>query len=100
MAQTVAPSVAQTPEAISGFPRLAKAHTAAATGQGAMFNGYYANMVYVGSTGNLPVVLEDDTILNFASIAAGEWHPMPPFKRVHTVPGGTAGSIVVGRAFK
>ena len=94
-----APVLQQVPEAISGFPQEAKAFTPAATGFGAMFNGKYANMAYVGSTGNLPIVLEDGTVLNFAGLLAGEWHPMPPFVRVHNAPA-PAGSIIVGRAFR
>ena len=44
---------------------------------------YFFNRLWVGTAGNVVIVLEDDTTLTLHSVIAGRWHIMPPFKRVN-----------------
>lgn len=49
--------------------------------------------VYVGTSGSV-IITSGGVDLTFANVAAGVWHPMPPFTRVKT--GSGAQNIIAG----
>lgn len=49
--------------------------------------------IYVGVSGSV-VLTVDGTDVTFTNLAAGAWHPMPPFTRVKT--SSTATGIIAG----
>jgi len=58
-------------------------------------NGVYPRGLYVGGTGNVAVILVDDTAaVTITGLAAGVWHPICP--RVVMSTNTTATSILVG----
>lgn len=59
---------------------------------------YYFNRLWVGTAGNVVLVLEDDNTLLLHSVIAGRWHIMPPFKRVNGT-STTAANVRAGVTF-
>ena len=78
----------------------AKAFTPVAAGSGAAFGpGHLANCLWVGASGTVTIVKDNDETLLFTGVLAGLWHNCPPFKRINAV-GTTATSILVGITFR
>ncbi len=81
------------------FPEDAKTFTPVAAGEGAKFGGMLANCVWVGVSGNVEIVKDNDDKVVMPALIAGTWHPMAPFKRINSTLT-TATGIVVGITFR
>ncbi len=85
-------------------PVEAKVYTPIDSGAGAVFGDHFANMVWVGGTGDITLVVDDGkdvnstTTLLIGNLIAGTWHYFPPFIRINAI-GTTATEVVVGRSY-
>lgn len=96
------------PVKIEGFPAESKTVTPATitvpmtenayTGCNATFGSRAANLIWVGTSGDVVIIGSDlRTTHTLKSAIAGQWHKMPPFVNVQAT--STAVDIVAGIAF-
>lgn len=86
---------------VSEFPRDAKPVTLsndtalknAENGNALQFGPVLPTMIWVGTAGNVTIILDGGTSLLLKSMTAGGWHGVPPFKNVQLT--GTAAADVV-----
>lgn len=96
-----APDLIETPEAISGFPRQARGLAGLSnTVNNALFGKKMSNMIWLGTSGNVSLQLENDTELVVPAPITGRWHAMPPFKRVNETNTHSTIVALIGMAFK
>jgi hypothetical protein len=95
------PSIPETAEAISGFPKTVRSLSGISdTTNNAIIGNKYANMIWIGTAGNVSLCLEDGNSVVFPALIAGRWHRMPPFKRVNLTGSAVGLVAILGVAHK